>query len=107
MEEHRRREVNPYMVTDNVGKSHRTALVIDGDSLSSEVYAERAGRLLQSLNGSNIKTDVFVARNGEIVRLADPKSLVIPEAAPFDASEAIAEVSALGYDQVLVSQPGA
>jgi hypothetical protein len=94
-------------IIDNVGKSHRTALVIDGDSLSNATYAERAGRLLESLNGTNIKTDVFVASSGALVRLADPKSLVVPPVASFDAAEAVAEVSALGYDQVLVSQPGA
>lgn len=41
-------------------KSHRTVLFVDGPALKNNAsYMERVKRLDQSLNGANIKVDIF------------------------------------------------
>lgn len=99
-----------FTVNDNVGKTHRTALLIDAAD-STSTYQERARRLLESLNGSNIKVDVFTTATGggtNINRLEDPKQLDVSNADDFfNPSEFHEWASARGYDQILVSLPRA
>ncbi len=99
------------MVTINSTRSHRTALFIDGDALDGE-YKERVQRLLQSLNGPNIKTDLFTVSagngNGGVVRI---KSLDVSASAAPSSKASDAELTAWakdqGYVQVLFSKPAA
>lgn len=96
-------------VTDTKGRSHRTALFIDADALVDSVYAERVARLLQSLNGQNIKTDLFkvAAGNGAgVVRISslDDAGHNGEVVKPSDA-ELSAWAEDQGYVQVLFSKP--
>lgn len=63
-------------LTDPKGRSHQTAVVVDGERFDKGgKYAERVKRLAQSLNGNNIKADIFVRRGNDLVRV-DEKTLV-------------------------------
>lgn len=97
-------------VTDNTGRQHRTALFVDARDLSK--FEERANRLLQSLNGQNIKVDVFSVRpgngNGGVVRVTgSPGSLAVDfdSVVDFDASELSAWAKSKGYEMVLFAAP--
>jgi hypothetical protein len=86
-------------------KSHRTALVIEEGT-----HAERTRRLLESLNGANIKVDVYrpaVTTSSVIKRVdnagngsADSFDGGSPE---FDVESIHKELKAAGYAQVLFS----
>lgn len=98
-------------VTDNKGRSHRTALFVDARDLDGE-FEERTNRLLQSLNGNNIKVDVFAVRGGSpasgVVRVSgSPGSLSDSVAGPssFSGSDLSAWAGERGYVQVLLSVP--
>lgn len=107
-------------------KTHRTALVIDVRRGISSTYEERVKRLLQSVNGSNIKCDIFtltgpeatltqgttlpsastVAAKAEVVTLSpgSPFSKEAEVAAPTsDEGVVLAELDAAlkGYVQIL------
>ena len=92
----------------NSNRSHRTALFVDGNKLSAHEYAERAGRLIESLNGGQIKVDLFVVRDGQATRISSRADLAAPQpssAFPHDALVAAARDA--GYTQVLTSTQGA
>lgn len=101
------------MVTvPNHTRNHRTALFIDADAVAEGGdYAERVGRLLQSLNGENIKTDLFAVKSngavaGGVQRIS---SLYDITSTPLNGSPSDAELAAWaaseGYVQVLFSKP--
>lgn len=63
-------------LTDPKGRSHQTAVVVDGERFDKGgKYAERVKRLAQSLNGNAIKADFYVRRGNDLVRV-DEKTLV-------------------------------
>ncbi len=83
-----------------MAKNHRTALVIDTSQGFAGNFRERARRLLESVGGPNIKTDVYTWDGSQLVEGA-------PGSAPAAASTSLDEqIAALGYDQVVVSKPG-
>lgn len=90
-------------------REHRTALVIDIRNGVSADFENRYKRLLESVNGDNIKVDVFTLRSNLV---ASAPALV--EGAP----DAVAELDAdeeeinlrewarsLGFTQLLLSIP--
>ena len=91
------------------GRSHRTALFIDADALVDPTYSERVNRLLQSLNGPNIKTDLFSVASGNgasgVVRISSLAD-VAPNGPVAKATDAELHewASVQGYDQVLFSK---
>lgn len=95
-------------------KNHRTALVIDFAVDPTAEYQERVNRLLESLNGPNIKVDIYTWYNGSFSYSSNPKGLVDgpPEPSGFSSSlpqsfeEVVASVASKGYVQVLTSRPG-
>lgn len=88
------------------GRSHRTALVVDGERYDQGgAYTERTQRLLQSLNGDNIKVDVFAFRNGVVERTPNDtvvvdKPVAFPTPTSADVKAALIEQ---GYEMVLES----
>lgn len=90
-------------------RSHRTALFVDTRAVSDE-FEQRSNRLLQSLNGDNIKVDVFSVtgtNGGGVVRVSgQPGSLAVAsDPTDLDASELSAWARDQGYVQVLFSVP--
>lgn len=85
--------------------THRTALVIDASNPSSS-FKERVNRLLQSLNGPNIKVDVYTygPKTSSAVT-AGPPSWESSSVESSDFPSAVQEVASKGYVQVLTSQP--
>ncbi len=88
-------------------REHRTALVIDARNGITPEFRERYQRLLTSVNGDNIKVDVFTLRDNAT---GDGPGLVpgTPSqyAPPLQASQEIdlsEWAESLGYDQLLVS----
>lgn len=85
-------------MTIAINKSHRTALF-----LNPEGDKERQARLLESLNGENIKVDVY----GIVSTPTFGRINAVPDdftAAPkFDVEVLIREAKAAHYDQVLVA----
>lgn len=91
------------------GRSHRTALVVDGEAFdNNSTYNERVKRLVQSVNGPNIKVDIYVVRGDKLVRTSDEDvaATVAPVTQSVDASDPIALLREAGYDQILPSVPG-
>jgi len=88
--------------SQGVVRKHRTALFIDGPSYDAGgAYQERTERLLQSVNGSNIKVDVFRVSGSSITPWGASASV---DDGVGDKAEALkAWASDLGYDQALVS----
>ena len=111
-------------------KTHRTALVIDARKGFAGSFKERAERLLQSVNGSNIKVDVFHIV-GDTVTAGAPKAsaatasastapvpgeITLIPGAPGQYTIKGATVSLLdeltawsakaGYDQLILTTPG-
>lgn len=94
-----------------MGRSHRTALVIDySDPSEPPDYRERVGRLLESLNGVNIKVDVYSyygpAESKPTGLVAGPPkglSSYSPPSASFE--QEVHNVAVQGYSQVLVNRP--
>lgn len=84
------------------GRHHRTALFVDAaQRASNKEYRERSDRLIQSVNGSNIKVDVFEV-DGNVVRPLG----TTPQATPSSEADVQAWAKSQGYTQVLVSTPG-
>lgn len=85
--------------------AHRTALVIDASNPAGG-FQERVNRLLESLNGPNIKVDVYTYGQ-------KTSSAVTPGAPSWESSSvessdfaaAVQEVASKGYVQILTSQP--
>lgn len=96
------------MVSIQSTRSHRTALFIDGDALDNGTYRERVERLLQSLNGPNIKTDLFTVAagngNGGVVRISSLADVSVNGHAKATDEELVSWAEAAGYDQVLFSK---
>lgn len=85
--------------------THRTALVIDASTPSSS-FKERVNRLLESLNGSNIKVDVYsYAPKTASAVVSGPPSWETSEVESSDFASAVQEVASKGYVQILTSQP--
>lgn len=96
-------------------KQHRTALVIDFSDTPTGSYNERVNRLLESLNGPNIKVDIYTWYNGATSFVSKPSGLVAGpptgEASSYSTAvkpfeTVVAEVASKGYVQVLTSRPG-
>lgn len=92
------------MNAPSVSKTHRTALVIDVSKAAQAApdFKERVDRLLQSVNGSNIKCDVYNF-DGVTLRPGVPA-----EGVTSDGAETSLEAWAneAGYTQLLISRPG-
>ena len=88
-------------------RSHRTALVIDVRNGVNSQFRERYNRLLQSVNGPNIKVDVFTLRGNSLAtgpalvpgKPEDTSAVDVP-ASPIDLN---AWAAGLGYDQLIVT----
>lgn len=88
----------------SINKNHRTALFINVAADSSSDFRERSARLVESVNGSNIKVDVYsVDPFGNITN-----GLVFPSAQPEAVAVDVQSLAtAAGYTQVLTSSQGA
>lgn len=98
-------------------RSHRTALVIDARKGFTGKFKERTNRLLESVNGNNIKVDVYTLEGGDaITGVSVPATLTLHPGKPGegvasstasgstdDALEAWA--NGLGYDMLVVARP--
>lgn len=88
-----------------ISKSHQTALFI-----APGTHKERTNRLLESLNGKNIKVDVYrpvTTTTSVVARVNDAGvggSPSVP-AAEFDLDLAVKAAREAGYNQILVSVP--
>lgn len=90
-------------------REHRTALVIDIRSGVTSDFKERYNRLLQSVNGPNIKTDVFTLR-GNVAQtgpglVSGPPELSAAADVPAGEIDLAAWAAELGYVQLVVSTP--
>lgn len=82
-------------------RKHRTALFVDAQKRAKDAgYKERSDRLIQSLNGDNIKVDIFEV-DGLTIR---PFGTTPKESTntPTDA-DLRSWAAKTGYEQVLVS----
>lgn len=89
-------------VIGNPVREHRTALVVDVSKPAKSDFTERVNRLRQSLNGPNIKVDVYTF-DGVTLRQGWPDEAsggTPPSAADFESFAA-----GLGYTQLLVDSP--
>lgn len=89
------------------GRNHRTALVIDVRNGVTPDFTERYKRLLESVNGDNIKVDVYTLRSSNssaggpsLVRGTPDNNSSAPPAPEIDLAAWAAEQ---GYDQLLIS----
>lgn len=88
-------------------RDHRTALFVDTTDASAS-FQERANRLIESLNGNQIKTDIFVVTNGGVTveRVANGSKIAnVPASGSFSVVGAREYAREQGYTQVLVSLP--
>lgn len=97
------------MTTSNLptSRKHRTALVIDTRNGVDSAFRERYKRLLQSVNGPNIKVDVYTLRpnaiaTGPALVPGEPESSTAPDV-PAASIDLNAWASGLGYDQLVVT----
>lgn len=92
-------------------RSHRTALVVDVSDYTSAKsdYPERVRRLLQSVNGPNIKADIFALNDGVLTRVSSAQEILDIAKAKMttydDASSVREWASDQGYTQVLLNAP--
>lgn len=77
------------IVNNLAKKAHRTLLVIDARGGFTSDQKERVNRLLQSVNGSNIKCDIAHLTG-------DAVATVAPSSNPFDTSAKSAPAAASG-----------
>ena len=82
-------------------KQHRTALVIDVTKGFDGDFKERVNRLLQSVNGQNIKVDIFHFDGSNVKPGAPPTPAGTTSTVDIDAWAA-----SQGYDQLVISKPG-
>lgn len=97
------------MTTSNLptSRNHRTALVIDTRNGVDSKFKERYNRLLQSVNGTNIKVDIFTLRGnavatGPALVPGTPEDSTAPDVAP-EPIDLNAWAAGLGYDQLIVT----
>lgn len=97
------------MTTSNLPtvRSHRTALVIDTRNGVDSKFQERYKRLLQSVNGPNIKVDIFTLRpnavaSGPALVPGTPDDSPAPDV-PAASIDLNAWATGLGYDQLIVT----
>lgn len=88
-------------------KEHRTALVIDIRSGVTADFRNRYQRLLESLNGNNIKVDVHTLRGnaantGPGLVVGGPDAYVAPDQ-PAQEIDLLAWAADLGYTMLLVA----
>lgn len=95
-------------LNDPQGKSHQTALVVDGEEFAKGGrFNERIRRLLQSLNGQNIKVDVFAKFGDEIIRCNEKTLEPLATPATSEVGESAIELlTARGYAVVLPAVKG-
>lgn len=80
-------------------RSHRTALFVNVSVDSSFGFRNRTARLLESLNGTNIKVDIYsVDPQGRI-----SVGLNFPTEAPDVNVDLVALATEAGYTQALIS----
>lgn len=95
------------MQVKNFNKDHRTALVIDVNEFDDSDYRDRVKRLLQSVNGPNIKTDIFALRNDVLTQVSDfegIKDVVGSTTVTSDPTDSVRQwASEAGYTQVIVN----
>lgn len=92
-------------VIDPAGRDHRTAVVVDLTSGNPGDRYERVNRLFQSVNGANIKADLFAFDGHTLRRVTNADEV-------FYATEHAAEMSPslddwateAGYTQLVVSR---
>ena len=87
-------------------REHRTALVIDIRNGAPSQFVERYQRLLQSVNGPNIKVDVYTLRgnataSGPGLVAGAPSEYAAPNQ-PDQSLDLNRWAADLGYDQLLV-----
>jgi len=90
-------------------RHHRTALVIDIRNGVSSDFENRYKRLLESVNGDNIKVDVFTLRSGLVEAVpalveGSPDESETPDNGP-EEIDLVAWASGLGFTQLLLSIP--
>lgn len=84
-------------------REHQTVLFVDAQQrANSDKYRERSDRLIQSLNGDNIKVDIFEVDGLTIRPLGMADS---PSEATTTDDDLRAWAAGIGYSQVLVSMP--
>lgn len=95
-----------------INKFHRTALVIDARKGFTGEFAERVGRLLQSLNGGNIKVDIYTLGPVPAVQTttgftAGPPNTVTAHTSVSAPSidDVKGQLRSAGYAQILTSEP--
>ncbi len=89
------------------GREHRTCLVIDVRNGITSEFRERYQRLLQSVNGPNIKVDVYTLRDnvtgdgpGLVPGTPDQYAAPLQPSQEIDLSE---WAESVGYSQLLVT----
>lgn len=86
-------------------RNHRTAVVIDVRNGVSAEFKERFGRLLESLNGDNIKADIFTLRgnatqDGPGLVAGSPDTYVAPQQ-PAQEIDLEAWAKEVGFSQLI------
>lgn len=84
----------------SLSRSHRTALFVEVSADSSSAFRERTARLAQSLNGTNIKVDVY---SKDLATGRVSKGINFPAAVSFDDSDVVELARQAGYTQTLIS----
>ena len=85
----------------SLNRSHRTALFVEVSADSSSAFRERSARLVESLNGSNIKVDIY---SQDTATGAVSEGLNFPAAAAeLDSEDVLSLAREAGYIQALVS----
>lgn len=89
------------------GRDHRTALVIDARNGITPEFRERYRRLLQSVNGENIKIDVYTLRgnasaDGPGLVRGTPDEYTAPDQHPQEI-DLYEWAGSIGYDMLIVS----
>lgn len=83
------------LINKLVGKNHRSLLVIDARGGFTAEQKERVNRLLQSVNGSNIKVDIAHLTGEGTVLASAPSSNPFAESAVKASSGELALVAGL------------
>lgn len=88
------------------GRSHQTAVVVDVRSGVSSNFQERYNRFLGSLNGKNIKADIFTLRansgsSGPALVAGAPDSVSAPSTPAADI-DLEAWAKSLGFTQLVL-----
>lgn len=87
-------------------KSHRTALIVDTTKGYSGKFQERVNRLLNSVNGPNIKVDVYTKQSSARETITPGAPSQTASSSPAATTDPQSFAKGLGYDLVLVATPG-